>query len=222
MNEIMEFELSKEYLDRFEQAISQQDIVFIKESLEGVNPADITALLFELDTLQSKFVFDRLEAEVAADILNALDEETRNNFLDNFTAHQISLFVDEMDSDDGADILMQMPIKKREEIIAGMQNENRALHIQDLLRYDEDVAGGLMAKELIKANINWNVLQCIDEIRKQAENVEKIFSVYVVDDEERLLGKVSLKKIILANDFMKISDLFDNDIISIETFLEDK
>jgi magnesium transporter len=218
----IEFELTKEFLDRFRSAITQQENSFIQESLEGVNPADITALLFELDTIESKFVFDLLHADVAADILIELDEETRNNFLENFTSEQIAVFVDEMDSDDGADILQDMPLKKREQIISGMVNENRALHIQDLLRYDEDVAGGLMAKELIKANINWNVLQCIDEIRKQAENVEKIFSVYVVDDDDRLLGKVSLKRIILANDKVKIADIYDQDVMSIETYIEEK
>lgn len=222
MNEIIAFELSKEYLDRFKIAIQETDVSFIKESLEGVNPADITSLLFELNTEESKYVFDLLHPEISADILIELDEETRNSFLENFTPDQIALFVDEMDSDDGADILMDMDIKKREEIIAGMQNDNRALHIQDLLRYDEDVAGGLMAKELIKANINWNVLQCIDEIRKQAENVEKIFSVYVVDDEDKLLGKVSLKKIILSNDRVKVADIYDQDVVTIETYLEEK
>jgi magnesium transporter len=222
VNEVINFELSREYLDRFEQAIEMADAGFIKASLEGVNPADITALLFELNTEQSKYVFDLLQAEVGADILIELDEETRNNFLENFTPDQVAMFVDEMESDNGADILQDMPLKKREEIIAGMSNEDRAAHIQDLLRYDEDVAGGLMAKELIKANINWNVLQCIEEIRKQAENVEKIFSVYVVDDQEHLLGKVSLKKIILSNDKVKVADIFDQDVVSVETYVEEK
>lgn len=222
MSEVVVFELTKEYLDRFRLAIEEMDATFIRQSLEGVNPADITSLLFEFNTSESKYVFDLLSPEICADILIELDEETRRDFLEHFTSEQIAAFVDEMDSDDGADILMDIPIKKREEIISDMHNENRAAHIMDLMRYDEHVAGGLMAKELIKANINWNVLQCIEEIRKQAENVEKIFSVYVVDNHDKLLGKVSLKKIILSSDKVKVSDIYDQDIQSVETYAEER
>jgi magnesium transporter len=216
------FELTKDFLDRLRVAIEEMDSTFILSCLEGVNPADITAILFELDTAESKYVFDLLEAEVCGDILIELDDETREEFLKNFTTEQIAVFVDQMDSDDGADLLMDLELQKRETIIGEMRNEQRATHILDLLRYDEDVAGGLMAKELIKANINWNVLQCIDEIRKQTEHVDKIFSVYVVDDEDRFLGKVSLKKIILSHDKVKVADIYDKDIPSVESYVSNR
>ncbi|MEQ8239054.1 MAG: magnesium transporter, partial [Cyclobacteriaceae bacterium] len=120
------------------------------------------------------------------------------------------------------DVLYQMPIKKREEVIRLLPNEEKASNILDLLRYDEDVAGGLMAKEMIRANVNWSVQQCIEELRIQAENVEKVYSVYVVDDSGKLLGKVSLKKIILANANTKVESIYDSDIVSVETYMEDE
>ena len=100
----------------------------------------------------------------------------------------------------------------RNEVIRQIHDEEKASNLMELLEYDEDVAGGLMAKELIKANHNWNILQCIEEIRKQAENIEKIYSVYVVNDKEELIGKVGLKKLILANDRSRVEDIYDEEL----------
>ncbi len=221
MNTTMEFELSKEYLERFQEAVDTQDKDFILKSLEGANPADISALLDEFEAESCKYVFDLLPPQVDAAVLADLDEDVREAFLEFFTLEEIAAFLLYMDSDDAADIAMQFPLKKREEIIGFISNEEKARNLTDLLRYDEDVAGGLMAKELIKANLNWDIKQCIEEIRKQAGRVEKIYSVYVVDDFEMLLGKVSLKKIILSDDSVKIEDIYSKDIHAVETYIEE-
>lgn len=221
MKTTMEFELSKEYLERFEEAVETQDKDFVLETLDGANPADISALLDEFEGEACKFVFDLLPPETDAAILADLDEDVREEFLEFFTLEEIAEFLLHMDSDDAADIAMQFPLKKREEIIGFISNEEKARNLTDLLRYDEDVAGGLMAKELIKANLNWDIKQCIEEIRKQAGRVEKIYSVYVVDDFDKLLGKVSLKKIILSHDSVKVEDIYSKDIHSVETYIEE-
>jgi magnesium transporter len=222
VEQLVQFELTKEFLERFQQALDVRDDAFIVGVLENVKPADISSLLYEFNTEESKYVVDLLPVEVGAQIINDLDEDTRLRFLKAFTPREISEFVEELDSDDAADILNQMPIKLREEVIAGVESQEKQAAIIDLLRYEEDVAGGLMAKELIKANLNWTVIQCIEEIRRQAENVQKIYSVYVVDDYDRLVGRVSLKKIILANDRTKIADIYDQDILSVETYIKEE
>lgn len=222
MIKYMEFELSKEYLDRFTQAVETGEDDFIRSTLEGVNPADISELLEEFDTEQSKYVLDLLDTEVGAEILVDLDEDTQAKFLENFTADEVAEFVDHMDSDDGVDIISELPVEKQEEVLAAVENEEKAGYILDLLRYDEDVAGGLMAKELIRANLNWTVSQCIEEIRKQAENVEKIYSVYVVDNKDTLLGRVSLKKIILSEPDVLVADIYDSDIVSVGTHADEE
>ncbi len=219
---VMEFELSKEYLERFQRALDEQDDVFVRSSLEGVNPADITALLYEFDSEECRYVFSILPKEVDAEILNDLEDDVREDFIAEFTPEELAQFLEYLDSDDCADILFQLSIKNREEVIKFIDNEEKAGYIMDLLRYDEDVAGGLMAKELIKANINWTILQCIEEIRKQAENVQKMYSVYVVDDLGKLIGKVSLKRIILAGDKAKIAEIYDDDVVSVETYMEEE
>lgn len=219
---IMEFALNKEFLERFQRALDEKEEAFIKASLEGVNPADITSLLYEFDTDECRYVFGLLSEEVDAAILNDLEEDVREDFIAEFTPEELAKYLEYLDSDDCADILYQMSLKKREEVIKNIENEEKASHILDLLRYDEDVAGGLMAKELIKANVNWTIVQCIEEIRKQAENVQKIYSVYVVNDLGRLVGKVSLKRIILADDQAKIADIFDDNVVAVETYMDEE
>ena len=198
MEASMTFELSVEFKDRFQLALDDQDNAFIQSSLEGVNPSDISALLDEFDSEECKYVFDLLDPEIGARILEDLEEDVREQFLSAFTASDLASYLELMDSDDGTDILYEMGVADRNEVIRKIEDEEKASHLTELLEYDEDVAGGLMAKELIKANLNWSISQCIEEIRLQAESVEKIYSLYVVDDKENLLGKVGLKYLILA------------------------
>ena len=222
MIEHMEFELSKEYLERFTEAVDAKEEDFVTSTLEGVNPADISEVIRELDAEQTKFVIDLLDVEVGAEIIVNLEEDRQSLFLENFTADELAGFVDQMDSDDGVDVINELPIEKREEVIASVENEEKAGYILDLLRYEEDVAGGLMAKEMIRANLNWTIQQCIEEIRKQAENVEKIYSVYVVDNEGKLLGRVSLKKIILSEPDALVADIYEEDIVSVGTHADEE
>lgn len=217
MEAVMMFELSVEFKDRFQQALDEQDTAFIKSTLDGVNTADISALLDEFDSQECKYVFDLLPVDVGARILEDLEEDVREAFLKEFSAKDLASFVELMDSDDGTDILYEMGVADRNEVIRQIEDEEKASNLMELLEYDEDVAGGLMAKELIKANLNWSISQCIDEIRQQAENVQKIYSVYVVDDKENLLGKVGVKNLILGKGGAKVADVYDDHIVSVET-----
>lgn len=215
----MPFELTKEYLEKIEQAIEVQDATIITTELEDLYPADILAILYELDDDdQRKYVIDMLSKQVGAEIISYMDETFRKDFLKKFDSAELAAYIDHVDSDDAADILNQQPIRVREEVIALLEDRQKARYIIDLLHYDEDCAGGLMAKELVKANVNLTVGQCIEEIRRQAEKVEKVMSVYVVDDAGILLGRVSLKKLLLSRDRMPIADLYDDDILSVETY----
>jgi len=220
LEEITTFELSREYIDRLKEAIEAGDDQFIISSLDGIDPRDISSVLDDLDTESSKYVLDLLDDEITANIINELDPDDRSKFLKNVEASWINAMLDHLETDDAVDIINELPVKLREEVVAGIENEERAAYIIDLMRYEEDCAGGLMAKELIKANLNWNVVQCIDEIRRQAENVQKIYSVYVVDDNDILLGRTSLKRIILANNKTLIKNIFESEIISVETYMD--
>jgi magnesium transporter len=221
VEELIRFELSKEFVERFQQALDDRDQKFILQSLEDVNPADISALLYEYNSEESKYVMGLLPLEIQAEIVNDLDPVTRVNFLKIYEVREITALINLLNSDDAADILNELPIKIREEVLHGMEAELRT-QVIDLLRYEENVAGGLMAKELIKVRIHWTVVQCIDEIRKQAENVDKFYAVYVVDDRDKLLGRVSLKDLVLSDARKVVSEIIEEEeIVSVETYLDD-
>lgn len=222
MEELIKFELTKDFVARFQQALDDRDQTFITQSLEDVNPADISALLYEFNSEESKYVMDLLSLELQAEIVRDLDPVTRINFLKIYDTNQIVTLINLLNSDDAADILNEQPIKTREEVLHGLEPELRA-QVIDLLRYEENVAGGLMAKELIKVRNHWTVVQCIDEIRKQAENVDKFYAVYVVDERDKLLGRVSLKDLVISDARKVVSDIIaeDEEIVSVETYLDD-
>jgi magnesium transporter len=217
---IKQFELSKEYLESLQLGIEQEDVDFIRESLDGVNVADIAAILDELSMQESVYVLRLLDKQLAADILIELDEVSLLKVLKEIENSEISDWIELMDSDDGADILNLLSEKDREEVISEFEDKVKSEQVLELLRYEEDTAGGIMAKEFIRANKNWNILQTINEIRRQAENVEKIYSIYVVDNRQHLLGRVSLKKIILAGSDTKIEHIYDEDVISVPVHMD--
>jgi len=220
VKEFAEFELTKEFRDRFQEALDQNDNEFIQESLRDVNPVDITALLYEFNAEESKYTLDILPLEVRADIIKDLDSDTRKEFLKVYTPKEISDIINLLDSDDAADILNELPIKVSEEVLAGLDPLVNA-QVIDLLRYDPNVAGGLMAKELIKVRNHWTVVQCVDEIRKQAEQVEKFYTVFVVDESDRLLGRVPLQDLVISDAGKRVADLIEEEIISVETYMPD-
>ncbi|MGV3638865.1 MAG: magnesium transporter [Adhaeribacter sp.] len=217
----MPAEVTREYIGQIEEAIERQDAEFIVSTMDEMYPADITTVLYELNTEQSKYVLDLLDPEVGAEILSGLDSDIRTTFLKSFTTEEVARYVNLMESDDAVDILNEQKVQNREEIISYLDNEEKAADIIDLLHYEDDSAGGLMAKEFIQVNVNWQVRQCIEEIRRQAENVEKIYAIYVVDDKEKLVGRIGMKTLILSNDDTPIRELIDEDIISIETYKKD-
>jgi magnesium transporter len=216
-----EFELTKEFRDRFQQAVDEHDALFIQESLRDVNSADVASLLYEFNGEEFKYVLDLLSLDVQSKIIKDLDSDTRKKYLtENYNVAQLTPIINYLDSDDAADILNELPIKTSEEILAQLDAVLKS-QVIDLLRYDANVAGGLMAKELIKARDYWTVVQCIDEIRKQAENVSKFYAVYVVDDQDKLLGRVALQKLILSDSKTIVKDICEGDIITVETYMDD-
>jgi magnesium transporter len=217
---IKQFELSKEYLESLQVAIEAADFGFIQESFEGVNEADVAALIEELSIEESLYVIRAIDAQQAADILIELEDDTLAKILREMEATEMATFIERMDSDDGADILNLFAEREREDIISYFQDKVKSDQILELLRYDEDTAGGIMAKEYIRANKNWNVVQTINEIRRQAENVDKIFSIYVVNNRQQLMGRVSLKRIVLAAEGTKIEDIFEDEVISVPTYMD--
>jgi magnesium transporter len=145
----------------------------------------------------------------------------RENILSRLSAKEIAEELDELDTNDAADIIAELSQDLKAEVISELNDVEHAKDIVDLLRYDENSAGGLMGKELVKVNENWNVLTCVKEMRIQAENVSRVHSIYVVDDENRLKGRLSLKDLLTTSTKTHISDIYIRKVNSVNVDTED-
>ena len=204
----MQFKISKELLEQIEQLIHAKNDNELEILLNDLHHADIAEIFDELEAEEAIYIFKILDSEKTAEILTELEEDVREKILRGLSAKEIAEELDELDTDDAADIIAELPQSKKEEVISELEDVEHAKDIVDLLRYDEDSAGGLMGKELVKVNENWNVLTCVKEMRAQAENVSRVHSIYVVDDEERLKGRLSLKDLLTTSTKTPISDVY--------------
>ncbi len=212
------FEITREFIDSLKKAVSNNDEVAVFKEVKGLHAADIAELYGGLNIEEAKFIYLLLDSEKAADVLTELEEDDRERFLKALPGEIIARqFIEKMDSDDAADIIADLPQDKKEEVLQNIGDLDQAGEIVDLLSYDEDSAGGLMAKELIQVNENWDVETCIREIRKQASEVDEVYYVYVVDDNGILKGTISLKRIMLARTNTKIKNIYKPDIIFVKT-----
>ena len=212
----MKFELSNNFKERLKVEIENQNVKFIKNAFHEVSHVDVAELLYEFNSLESKYVLDNIGLETSSKIISELDDDTRENFLKIYSSNEIADVLKIIDSDDGADILLDLSSEVREEVLINIDDKIKSKNLRDLIKYDDEVAGGLMAKELVKCNIDWKIKQCIDLIRKQAKNVSQIYSVYVTDSKGTLMGKVSLKDIIISKDNSKVKDIYDDFVVSVD------
>lgn len=217
----MQFELTKDYLEELKNAVESSSEAKVLELIDGLHAVDIAEILDEQSTKEAKAFYAVLPEELAADALVELDEDTREKFLKEISPEEIAeKIIDNLDSDDAADVIGELSEEKQDEVISHLEDIEQAGDIIDLLNYDEDTAGGLMAKELVKVKVDWDVATCIKEIRSQAEEVEKMYTVYVVDENDVLQGRISLKKLLLAPDKTKIKDLYNDEVILVKVDAE--
>lgn len=207
-NENIQFQISSELIEKVEQLIDSKNDNKTLELLDQFHYADIAEILDELNFEQATYIIKLLDSEKTSDILTELDDDIREKILENLSAKEIAEEIEELDTDDAADIIAELPEERQEVVIAQIEDQEHKADIQELLTYDEDSAGGLMAKELVSVNENWTVTQCVKEMRLQAENVTRVHSIYVVDNKEKLIGRLSLKDLLVANPREHISNVY--------------
>ncbi|HSP11069.1 MAG TPA: magnesium transporter, partial [Salegentibacter sp.] len=204
----MQFQISNELIEKIKFLVEEQNNEELLLHLEDVHHADIAEILTEINLDEAIYVVKLLDSQKTAEALMELEEGVRERILDALTPKEIADELEEMDTDDAADIISELSLERQQNVIAEMADEEHADNIVELLRYDEDSAGGLMAKELVKVNENWSVTGCMTEMRAQAENVTRVHSIYVVDDKNKLKGRLSLKDLLTAPSRANISDIY--------------
>lgn len=202
------FELSNELIEKVSQLISKRKNSEIKKIVDGFHYADLAEIIDELDENQRIYLIKLIDSDKTSDILTELDEDVREKILKTLSPKEIAGEIKEMDSDDAADILDELTDERKEKVISLIKDENITENIRELLSYDEDSAGGLMAKELISVYENWSVLKCLREIRKQAENITRVHSIYVLNRKNELIGRLSLKDLITSPSKSKIKQIY--------------
>lgn len=202
------FKLSDELLEQIEQLIEEKNNSALLQILNELHYADVAEIINELNLEEATYLIKLLDSEKTSDTLTELDDDVRERILRNLSAQEIAQELLELDTDDAADIISELSEERKKEVISHIEDKEHAKDIVELLRYDENSAGGLMAKELVKVNENWNVLTCVKEMRLQAEHVTRVHSIYVVDDNDRLKGRLSLKDLLTTSTKTHIRDVY--------------
>jgi magnesium transporter len=213
--ENISFELTDELIEQVENLIELKQDKALQKLLRDIHHADIADILDELDLDEAVYVIKLLDSETTADILMELDEDIREKVLRNLSSKEIADEVGELDTDDAADIISELSEKRQQEVISHIEDEEHKAEIRELLAYHEDTAGGLMAKELVKVYETWTVAGCLRRIRGQAKEVTRVHSIYVVDKQNRLVGRLSLKDLIVAKSDQKIAEISNSSVDSV-------
>lgn len=204
----IQFKISDVLINNVEQLINSRNDSGILTLLNEYHHADIAEILEELNIAQATYVIKLLDSEKTSDILMEMDDDDREKVLATLSNKEIAEEVEELDSDDAADMIAELSEKRQEQVIAQIEDQEHKAEIRELLAYDEGTAGALMAKELVRVNENWTVTECVKEMRAQAENVTRVHSIYVVDDTEKLIGRLSLKDLLMASPRAHISTVY--------------
>ena len=202
------FKLSEELLDQINSDIVAQNNNALQTLVKEYHYADLAEIFEALQIDQAVYLFKLIDSEKSADMLPELDEDVRESILDALSSEEIATEIEELDTDDAVDIIAELSDEVRTEVINQISDTEHADDIRELLTYDENSAGGLMAKELVCVNQNWTVTRCVREMRIQAQEVTRVHSIYVVDNENILLGRLSLKDLLTANEKSKIKSVY--------------
>lgn len=221
--ENIQFELTDQLIEQVELYIEAKNDKQLRVLLDDFHYADIAEILDELDLDDCIYIIKLLDSETTSEILMELDEDNREKILKNLSAKEIAEEIEELDTDDAADIIAELPEERQQEVISQIEDEAHKAEIKELLAYDENSAGGLMAKELVKVYETWTVAGCLRKIRAQAANVSRVHSIYVVDKKEKLIGRLSLRDLITAKSDQKIGDIYikNVDYVFVDDDVED-
>lgn len=204
----MQFQITTDFIENIEQLIARKDGNALRDLLHDYHFADIAEVLEELDSEEATYLIKSLESELTSEALMELDDDVREKILDRLSPKEIAEELEELDTDDAADIIAELDEEIQQAVIEKIEDEEHAADIQELLTYDENTAGALMAKELVQVKETWTVAGCVREMRRQAENVTRVHSIYVTNKEGKLTGRLSLKDLLTAGEKTKISEVF--------------
>lgn len=213
----MHFELTTELLEKIREEIDNRQADVLRARLTDLYPQDVAHIINHLNPARGSYIYSLLDEETAPQVLLELDDDRREDLLATFSSKQIAEQLEDMETDDAADVIAELPQERQEEVLSHMADIEQASDIAELINYEEGTAGSLMAKELVSVYSFETVSACIEEIRKQADDVDVLYAVYVLDNNDRLIGIVSLKKLIVSHPLARIEEIYEPDIQFVKT-----
>lgn len=213
----MAFDLTKPVIDRIREGLEGGRAQAVIDDLKELHPADIAEVLDQLRIEEATTLYDALDEELAAEVLLELPEDKREAILETFTGKEIAEeVIDQLDSDDAADVIADLPQDVQDEVMANIEDAEQREEIAELLTYDEHSAGGLMAKELVRVSVDGSMRDCVKELRAHADEIDNVYVIYVVDQHDRLMGTIPLKRLLTTSLFQPVKDVYEPDFISVK------
>jgi magnesium transporter len=215
----MQFQLTTDFIEKVTQLIAKKDGNGLRSFLHDLHFADVAELLEELDSDEATYLIKSLESGITSEALLELDEDDREKILSRLSPKEIAKEIEEMDTDDAADVVAELDDHIQKKVIEIIEDQEHASDIVELLAYGKDTAGALMAKELVQVKETWTVAGCVREMRRQAENVTRVHSIYVTDKDGKLKGRLSLKDLLTAPAKTHISEVYISkvDYVTVDT-----
>ena len=202
------FEINSESIKKIKSLVKRKNNRLLKKDLSKLHYADIAEIVELLSIENATYIIKLLESDKTADALAEIDEDLREKILDKLSSTEIADEIQKLNTDDAADLVAELPEDRKEKVLSKISDTEHLKDIRELLTYEEDTAGAIMAKELVKIQENLSILKCLNIMRIQAENINRVHSIYVVDSNNKLLGRLSLKDLLTANSKAKIKDIY--------------
>lgn len=202
------FEINSESIKKIKSLVKRKNNRLLKKDLSKLHYADIAEIVGLLSIENATYIIKLLESDKTADALAEIDEDLREKILDKLSSTEIADEIQKLNTDDAADLVAELPEDRKEKVLSKISDTEHLNDIRELLTYEEDTAGAIMAKELVKIQENLSILKCLNIMRIQAENINRVHSIYVVDSNNKLLGRLSLKDLLTANSKAKIKDIY--------------
>jgi CBS domain-containing protein len=203
--------ISWNYIQPFEPKLTKISLTVPRQMLSELHPADIADIISQVSHKEGATFFKDLDVDVAAEALSELKPETQVDIITGMDTDKAADIIEEMPPDEAADILSDLPVDKAKEILESIEKEE-AEDIQELLSHEEDTAGGLMTNVFIAYPPETTVTTAIENFKKDAEEIEIVYYIYVIDADEKLMGVVSLRDLLLADLDTKLSDIMETKV----------
>ena len=210
-------EVDAELVDDISSLVESGQQGMVLNLVADLHPADLAQLISHLPFDEAKQLFSWLPAIQGGEILPELDEAYRGDLLEEVKPVRVGKMLDELDTDDATDIIADLPDNIAEAVIPMLEDAD---DVRALLGYDEETAGGIMGREYVSAKGSWTVAEVTEEVRREADEIDQIYVVYVLDDLGRLEGFITLKKLLLSPAHVTAHDIMRTDYVSVQVDLD--